>query len=502
MKYKFKIGSDRPDLFAFVKKPFLYVWQVLKNIHTSYGLMTLRERLLMFALFLISFSLIGYKFYLVYLDRTVPMPTQGGTYTEALVGDLKYLNPILAQSDAEKSVSSLIFSGLIKVTPDGSIVPDLAASYDISADGMTYTFHLRNGLKFSDGSTLTSDDVSYTIESIQTPALKSPLNQIWSGVKVSTPDANSVVFTLPSAYGPFIYSCNFGVMPSGISSDDFSKTFIGSGPYKFDKVINDGERISGVNLSRNDNYYGDKPYIDNVNFKIYSSSSDAVNDYAKDDTINALYDAESNIGKNLDYQSSKRLGLILNLRSSKLKDQSVRDKILTGAKLDTNLKLGLTTLDSPLQRSKAEEIKKVLASQNVTVEVFYFNSVKLSNALAAKNYDLLLYGFDFGYDRDPYTFWHSSQLSAQNFAGWSDKNTDILLEDARMLTDTKARNDKYNQFFDTIAKQSVWQLYDPVVYSFQVKDSIKGVTNIVGTQPASVFENITKWYIKEKRVRK
>lgn len=503
MKYKFKISSKRASSpFVVLKKPLVLLSGILKNVLTSYSLMSQKERYLMFLLFLVGFFLLGFKFYQVYLVRTIAVADTGGEYQEAIVGEVKYLNPILAQSDVEKGISKLLFSGLVRVDPDGKIVPDLAEKYEISADGKKYTFHLRNNLKFSDGTVLTAQDVAYTIDSIKVPETKSPINKSWSDVTVSVVDPSTIVMELLTAYGPFIYNCNFGVMPATLSSSDFSKKIVGSGPFSYVKLSKSNEKINDIKLKKNNSYYGDKPFIDNLELKIFDQKTDAENAYQSDSNITALFGGISDQGVNLDFKSSKRLGLVLNLRSDKLKDKAVRQKILSGTKIDEGIKFGLTTLDAPLQREKAEEIKRQFQSQNISVEIFYFSAVKLQDALDAKNYDLLLYGFDFSYDRDPYTFWHSSQLTAQNFAGWSDKDTDILLEDARMLTDEAERNVKYDQFFNSLSAQFMIKFYDPITYNFRIKSALKGILSISGNQSYSRYENIIKWYIKEKRVSK
>jgi ABC-type transport system substrate-binding protein len=290
-------------------------------------------------------------------------------------------------------------------------------------------------------------------------------------------------------------------LPAGISNDEFSKKMIGSGPFAFVQLSKNDNKITEVKMERNKNYYTEKPYLDNFIIKIYVDRSKAENDFSNNKKIEGIFGGVSG-GRNFDFKSSKRLGLIFNAQSEKLKDRAVRQKILEGSRFDQPLKLGLTTLDAPLQRDKAEELKKILANQNISVEVFYFNTVKLRDVLSAKNYELLLYGFDFGYDRDPYTFWHSSQIEAQNFAGWTDKTFDILLEDARMITDNQARNAKYDEFFGLLGRESVIKFFEPIIYNYRIKENLKGVEPISGTQPFSRFDNVTKWYMKEKRIRK
>jgi len=89
---------------------------------------------------------------------SVTVPASGGELIEGEVGSARFINPILTISQADEDISKLVYSGLTRSLPDG-IVPDLAESYEISEDGTTYTFTLRDNLKFGDGSPVTTKDV-------------------------------------------------------------------------------------------------------------------------------------------------------------------------------------------------------------------------------------------------------------------------------------------------------------------------------------------------------
>lgn len=449
----------------------------------------------------VAFLLVGERYYQNFVLDTKPVAAYGGKYEEAIAGEAKYINPILAQSDAELGISRLLFSGLVSVINSERVVPDLAEKWEISSDGKTYTFHLKKG-NFSDGRKLTSQDFIFTLERIKNPDLKSPLSQAFLNVGVSAPDDSTLIFSLPNPYGPFIYYCNFGVLPATISDDEFSKHPVGSGPFKFEKLVKDGSKIKEIYTTRNDEYAGDKPYLNEVVLKLYSDEAGAKTGYEKNKNSLALFGPSSGIGKQYNYSSSRRLGLIFNLRGDKLKDDKLRLSIINGEKLPTPLALNLTTLDVPMQRAKAEELKRKFKEQNIDLTVMSFTPSKLSNVLSAKNYELLLYGFDFGFDRDPFKFWHSSQIENQNFAGWSDKASDILLEEARMTADSAARNSKYDQFFDIVKSKGLAIYFDPIIFNFSVKENVWGVEKSLGNQPYSRLELIPKWYVKERRVRK
>ncbi|NDB70749.1 MAG: ABC transporter substrate-binding protein, partial [Methylocystaceae bacterium] len=359
-----------------------------------------------------------------------------------MVGEVKFLSPVTAQTDAEKSIAKLMFRGLVKITDANTITPDIAESYTVSDDGKTYTFKLRSNVMFSDGQPLTANDVAYTISLIQTPELKSPMYKTWASIDPEVVDPTTITLTLPNAYGPFIYNCDFGIVPSHLTSEEFAKKIVGSGPYQFVKSAKDGAKINEVDLTVNGSYYSTKPHITDLKLNIYAADTDAIKQFAMTPGANGLFGADQNQGQSLDFNSSRRLGLIFNVRKDSLKDLATRQKILSGAHLDSPINLTLTTLNLPTQQRKAEELRARFATQNINLNLNYESTAALQDKLLKKDYELLLYGFDFGFDRDPYIYWHTSQLNALNLAGFSDKKLDILMEDARMLPDQAQRNVK------------------------------------------------------------
>jgi hypothetical protein len=99
------------------------------------------------------------------------------------------VNPLLALSDSDRDVTALVYAGLMGEDGTGAMKPVLASGYTVSPDGKTYTFTIRADAKFSDGTAVTADDVVFTIEKAQDPALKSPEFANWSGVAVTAVDA-------------------------------------------------------------------------------------------------------------------------------------------------------------------------------------------------------------------------------------------------------------------------------------------------------------------------
>lgn len=176
---------------------------------------------------------------------SVRVPSHGGVLVEGQLGPARFINPLIPMSQADSDLVALVYSGLTRAMPDGRIVPDLASSYEISPDGTTYTFTLRDNAIFHDGTRVTSADVLFTIQKAQNPDIKSVHRADWEGVSVSTPDERTVVFKLPRAYAPFIQNTAMGILPSHLWRDVTAEEFpfsplninpVGSGSFKVAKV--------------------------------------------------------------------------------------------------------------------------------------------------------------------------------------------------------------------------------------------------------------------------
>ena len=130
---------------------------------------------------------VGSLFFLAtnfYINNTKVVPAFGGTYVEGVVGQPRFINPIYGETnDVDRTLIDLIYSGLMTYDKDGKIVNDLASSYTVSDDGKTYDFQLKDNVFWQDGKPLTSDDIIFTIETIQNSDYKSPLRANWLGVE-------------------------------------------------------------------------------------------------------------------------------------------------------------------------------------------------------------------------------------------------------------------------------------------------------------------------------
>ena len=473
----------------------LRIYQILNRI----------DKIALLILIIILFSLFGYKIDRDWLSKTKKVPAFGGKYREVLIGQVQYLNPILAETDTDRSIDNLIYSGLTKIDVSCNVVPDLAKSWQIFSDGKIYTFHLRDDVVWQDGVNFSSVDVEATIGAIKDSNIKSPYYNDWKDIEVQTPDPSTVVFVLKNPYGPFLYNTLLGIIPAHIDSSTISASPVGTGSYSYSKAVSGSNKaIEEVILKRSDLYYGQKPYIFEADFQIVNDEK------AAKDKFNAFFSPATAVAGvliqddavNYSFATSHDFGLIFNLNNPKFGDVNLRKKIDSSEKFDPKLAFNLLVLDKPLPVSTAENLKNDYAKRGIEITIDKKGAIDYSNLLAKRNFEAVLYGFDFGYDRDPYPFWHSSQIAnGDNFSGFSNKQADLLLEDARMTSDNTARNQKYDQFF-AVLKDQVPIIFLPAQkFNFSVKSSVRGIAGIKGFEPRDHLNGFADWFIKTKRVK-
>lgn len=220
---------------------------------------------------------------------SVEMPMSGGSYSEGIVGYARFINPVLAFSDADKDMIALIYSGLLKASPEGKLVGNLAESWTVSEDGLTYAVTLKPNLTFHDGLPLTTEDIEFTVEKMRDPNIKSPKADVWNGVRVEKVSEKEIHFILKKPYASFVENLTFGILPKHIWKDVEPEAFdvnilnrepIGSGPYKVQKTEVDASGIyqSYTLVSFKDFALG-TPYIRSVTIRFFNNEADALTAY-------------------------------------------------------------------------------------------------------------------------------------------------------------------------------------------------------------------------------
>lgn len=236
----------------------------------------------------------------LFFNNSVLVPASGGDYSEALVGQPKYINPLFAPAnDVDADLSSLIYSGLFQFNDQQKLLPDLASGYTVSADGKVYDINLRKDVKWSDGEPFSSDDVVYTFETIQDPEVGSPLLVAFQSIAVERTGDYSVRFTLKQPFSPFLSTLTVGILPqhvwanmpaSGIRLAKTNLQPVGSGPWKFSKLLKDSSgNIQSYSLDRNDIYYRDIPHLKTLTFKFYTDYSQAASALKNQDVTAAAF---------------------------------------------------------------------------------------------------------------------------------------------------------------------------------------------------------------------
>jgi peptide/nickel transport system substrate-binding protein len=222
---------------------------------------------------------------------STPSPIAGGIYTEALIGNFMRLNPFLnAYNPPDRAVGRLIFNGLIRFDSRGIPQADLAESWGVSRDGTVYNFSLRDDVFWHDGEVFDTSDVLFSIDLLQTPhpLIPEDLQAFWQQVEVVVLSDRQLQFLLPEPFAPFLDYLAFGILPEhilgGLGLEEmidhpYNLAPIGTGPFRFQRLLVESDQIVGVVLEAFEAYFLDRPFLDEFIFRYYPSSQDALNAY-------------------------------------------------------------------------------------------------------------------------------------------------------------------------------------------------------------------------------
>ena len=176
------------------------------------------------------------------------------------------LDPHEALAAGTREILFNIYEGLVKPDSNGDLKPAVADEYSVSEDGLTYTFHLRKGVKFHNGKDVTADDVLYSIKRNADPDSTLANASAFSNVKEYKADGENIVITLNKKDGDFLQTMTIAIVPEGV--DNLSTQPCGTGPYKF--VSRSPQE--NIILKRFADYWGEKAYIEDVTLKICANA--------------------------------------------------------------------------------------------------------------------------------------------------------------------------------------------------------------------------------------
>lgn len=249
----------------------------LNRVYTSLS----PEKVLVFFLLIITSIILFFAAFVFFNKRfLITVPTYGGEIREGILGTPRFINPVLASSEQDKDLTSLVFAGLTKRDETGAIILDIAENITESEDGLQYVATLKETARFHDGEPVTVDDIIYTINIVQNPLIKSPHRVEWEGVTIEKNSDTQVTFTLKKPFPLFMNTLSLGILPKHIwknltedqiSLSDFNIHAIGSGPY----IIEDIQTESGIptifTLRAHKHYTLGRPYIETLTILTYQN---------------------------------------------------------------------------------------------------------------------------------------------------------------------------------------------------------------------------------------
>ena len=216
------------------------------------------------------------------------LPTYGGVFREGVEGTPLYVNPVICSyNEIDRTLCRLLYRGLMRFNQHGEPVLDLAQSYEISPDGLTYTFTLQPDLRWHDGTQLTARDAQFTFEVLQDPDFPgdAALSTAARLARVEAVEADTLVFVLEQPFAPFLDLTTIGLLPRHIYNripvaDLFVRTpaldIVGNGPFEVTHQDSDSIRLSPF-LTRESR----RPFISALELHFYPHVADLYSDFVR-----------------------------------------------------------------------------------------------------------------------------------------------------------------------------------------------------------------------------
>ncbi|MFV0452431.1 MAG: ABC transporter substrate-binding protein, partial [Propioniciclava sp.] len=443
-----------------------------------------------------------------------------GTLVAAISGEPDKLDPSSTTSYNSFQVLENVYDTLVEPDEDLAMQPALAESWEVSEDQLTWTFTLRDGVTWHDGTDFTADDVVYTYKRIIDEEL-SPSWRFAAVTEVTAPDDSTVVITVDAPTPTLLSSLGsfkgMGIVQqANVESGEINTAPIGTGPFKVD----DFKQGDSITLSANPDWYGGAPKLTGVTFRFISEPSTALaslksneiqwTDVVPPQQVESLAsDAEvqlGTIGSNdywylaaneakepwddvrvrqaiayaIDREAITQAAQYGNATVNQLAipassewyteyapystDLDKAKSLMAEAGVDQATMTFLATSDYPETVTVGQLLVDQLSEIGITVEI---NTVDFSTWLDEQgkgNFDLLMMGW-LG-NLDPEEFYYSQHHSegANNYQGYSNAQVDELLDNGRLETDVEARRTAYADAAKIIADEvSYLYLYNPDV---------------------------------------
>lgn len=360
----------------------------------------------------------------------------------------------------------LTYAGLTRYMKDGTIGADIAEKWEESEDHLTYTFHLRQNFV-----------ASAVLQNIEQN------KELFGDASVSAEKDNTIVFKLKQPLNVFLFTTTSPIFPYG--------------PYA---VESQTEKV--INLVARRDYHLEKPSIKKIIIRLYAS---------KNDLEKALTAGKVLATADLDYGVNgfnhqivnlpRAVSLFMNTRNEVLKEKETRKKIIDGENVsDMNLRLKLVTTTAYEVASELPGVVGQLEKQGIKVDVIELDTGTLvGHALPKRDFDLLLFGVDYGYGEDLYPFWHSSRAESpgNNFTGLKNKELDWKLEEARTTANLEERATKTQEAKEIIKSEYVELPIKSKSILYQSAPKVTGNELKKLADPLDRFNYISEWKISK-----
>lgn len=424
------------------------------------------EKIILFVLIIVFLASAGF-FAFERITKKNTAPDFGGKYIEAVIANsLENLEPIIQELE---NVS------LIEAGDNGEISPKAAERWEISDDGLTYKFFLRSSFNAAD-----------FLESIQSE--QEAAN--WEGIEVKSPDEKTLEFHLKNPLGNFLSLMDKPLLPEG--------------PYKLIK-----KEKGGLVFKSNKDFYLGRPYIDTLEIKIYSDKEILKKKFAKDGIEGFINGVTNEIGFPADFNNyifplPRYEAVFFNLKRDAVKDKNIRKNLAVNAPLGKNVELNLVTSQNESNLKTAADLKNKWEKLGAKINIISYTSAKLQNEIIPKrDFDLLLFGLDYGLNPDYFSFWHSSQIESpgMNLSGFADAKADKILEGVRATGDAGKKKEKIDEFLKIFNEETPAIILDQITANYHINKKMKGVKIHPISNLADRFSDVSGWYIRERKVK-
>jgi len=525
-----------------------------------------------------------------------------GVYTEGFQTGIFRVNPVYADlNEADRDVSKLVFRGLTKYNPETQAIVGDMADITVSEDKLTYTFEIKDNIKFHDGEILDADDVIFTFQTlIQNPELQNPiLRANFEGVEITKISDMAVEFVLTAPNSFFITNTTVGVLPEHILSEvpiydlfnhEFNFSPVGTGPYKVMTPLNTNMKgVTQIVLERFDEFYGELPEISQVRFFGYPTKQDLIDNI---DTLNAIPKVTEEIIEAVNedprfsmygYSLPQYFAVFINMDNQVLKSEKVREALQQSIYKDAFLDIMPNTIrvetpvmsldqddyrytanlgdaretlydagwikftpgeeveteedeitdvsadeeveedespevtDTEITEEVVEEETEVIMRKNAAgtllelrlvarlypegsykynetqtvinylqenwqkagfkINIELYDATTLQEKIAARDYDLLLFGQGLGYNLDLYGYWHSTQAGegGLNLSNYESFAVDTMIEQIRETFDEEEKESLLDKMAAIIQEDiPAIFLYRPVYY-YASDNKVQGI---------------------------